>query len=157
MFIFPQLLRSGSTHCQLKSINPKSLSLEELYGCYNPLSLEWKTGVLANILSAFSHCTETQLQTLNETAPEDGGNNAKDAHIEAVSVNSVDTSQSSVELISHNLDLSHSTLGDGTLEESSSSEKKGDHHPAGGSNNITNAFMTALLSELLCTTCMIIL
>jgi len=155
-YLCPQLLRSGSTHCQLKCINPKSVSLEELYGCYNPLSLEWKIGVLAKVLSTFSHCTEMELQTLNETTPEDGDKDTNDAALEAVSDNSVNTGQSSVELSCHKLDLSHSTLGDGA-EESSPLEEKGVCHPAGGSVVFFSysTFIIELLSELLCTGCLV--
>ena len=154
LYLCPQLLRSGSTHCQLKCINPKSVSLEELYGCYNPLSLEWKIGVLAKVLSTFSHCTETELQTLNETTPEDGDKDTNDAALEAVSDNTA--GQSSVELSCHKLDLSHSTLEDGA-EESSPLEEKGVCHPAGGSVVFFSysTFIIELLSELLCTICLV--
>lgn len=100
------------------SINPKSISLEELYGCYNPLSLEWKIGVLAKILQTYSHHTEMEIQTSNKTAPENGGKNTDETATEAGSSSAVDYSESSTELLDHQLGLSHSTIGDNGGEDS---------------------------------------
>lgn len=117
MFVL-QFLESATTHCQLMSINPKSISLEELYGCYNPLSLEWKNGVLAKILQTYSHHTEMELQTSNKTAPENGGKNTDETATEAGSSSGIDYSESSTQLLDHQLGLSHSTIGDNSGEDS---------------------------------------
>ena len=42
-------------------MNPKSVSVWELYGYTDPLSLEWKSGLLARILHSFSNQTESEL------------------------------------------------------------------------------------------------
>ena len=122
-----QFLKSATTHCQLMSINPKSISLEELYGCYNPLSLEWKIGVLAKVLQSFSHYTEMEIQTSNKTASEDG---EKETTTEAESSSGVDYSESSTELLDHELGLSHPTIGDNN-EEGSFSERMPNDSPKG--------------------------
>ena len=109
------------------SINPKSISLEELYGCYNTLSLEWKIGVLAKVLQSFSHHTEMEIQTSNKTASEDG---EKETATEAESSSGVDYSESSTELLDHELGLSHPTIGDNN-EEGSFSERMPNDSPKG--------------------------
>lgn len=48
-------------HCQLEVMNPKSISVGELYGYTDPFSLEWKNGILARVLLTFSNQTESEL------------------------------------------------------------------------------------------------
>ena len=52
----------------MRNINPKCLSLGELYGCYNPVSLEWKSGVLAKVLQTYSCHTEATIQAKGNKA-----------------------------------------------------------------------------------------
>lgn len=56
-----QALAIKPEHCQLEVVNPKSISVGELYGHTDSFSLEWKNGVLARILLTFSNQTESDL------------------------------------------------------------------------------------------------
>ena len=72
-----QSLRCPSNHhCQMQTINPKCLSLGELYGHYDPLSLEWRNGILATTLQLFSRQSEvtiraTRAKDCNKSAAEE--------------------------------------------------------------------------------------
>lgn len=50
-----------SCHCQLETINPKSVSVGELYGHSDKFTLEWKNGILARVLLSFCVWTENEL------------------------------------------------------------------------------------------------
>ena len=50
----------------MKTVNPKCLSLGELYGHFDPLSLEWKSGVLARTLQLYSHQCEAAIRAARE-------------------------------------------------------------------------------------------
>ncbi len=64
---FPfQLMYLSTAHCQLKTVNPKCLSVRELYGSYDSVSLDWRNGVLSRALQVFSGHTEAALQAARE-------------------------------------------------------------------------------------------
>ncbi len=57
--------RGDSTVCELETINPKSVSFQELYGYVDKNTLEWKNGLLPKILNKL--CNElTAKQSRNE-------------------------------------------------------------------------------------------
>ena len=51
--LLPQAETPRMMCCELETINPKSVSLEELYGFLDKNTLEWKGGMLAKILKQF--------------------------------------------------------------------------------------------------------
>ncbi len=60
--------RGESTVCELETINPKSVSFQELYGYVDKNTLEWKNGLLPKILKKL--CNElTAKQSGNERIP----------------------------------------------------------------------------------------
>ena len=62
-------MKSSVQHCQLRVINPKALSIGELYGYTDTSTLEWSNGILAKTLLLFSQHTEAELQAARERDP----------------------------------------------------------------------------------------
>lgn len=56
-----QAITGKPYHCQFETINPKSVSVGELYGHSDKFTLEWKNGILARLLLAFCIQTENEL------------------------------------------------------------------------------------------------
>ena len=53
------------TSSLFQTLNPKSISLDELYGYVNPMTLEWKDGLLGlAVRSAVNASTEGKPQDL---------------------------------------------------------------------------------------------
>lgn len=42
-----QLLEDGYYKVHTHTLNPKSITMDQLYGCYNDLTKEWTDGVIA--------------------------------------------------------------------------------------------------------------
>ena len=54
------------SHCQLEIINPKAISVGELYGHSDKFTLEWKNGILARVMLSFCVQTENELNLTQE-------------------------------------------------------------------------------------------
>lgn len=69
-------------HCQLEIINPKSISVGELYGHSDKFTLEWKNGILARVLLSFCVQTENELNSFQERLSKEGPG-AKDDYLQS--------------------------------------------------------------------------
>lgn len=59
---------SQSTVCKMEYINPKSVSIDELYGCLDVSTFEWKAGILPTILKRF--CDELTPSPISDVKEE---------------------------------------------------------------------------------------
>lgn len=76
LFFFICKAFSGKVnHCQLEIVNPKSISVGELYGHSDKFTLEWKNGILASILLSFCVQTEADLNNYQEKLVKEGAGN----------------------------------------------------------------------------------
>lgn len=70
-----QVYSGKVSHCQLEVINPKAISVGELYGHSDKFTLEWKNGILARVLLSFCVQTENELNLCQEKQSKEGQEN----------------------------------------------------------------------------------